>query len=100
MAEKSPMPAATGDRADNGFASHASFTRPHIQNQARRRHVERLHHLGPRVVYELLDEIARHHDIGADVDRRIARYAELDPTLLAILGGDRFPASPMRLVRS
>jgi hypothetical protein len=52
----------------------------------------------PRLVAELLDELARHHDIADDIDRRLAAYASIDPALLAAVGGDRFPASPIRAV--
>jgi hypothetical protein len=65
----------------------------------RQRAVERLHRLGARAVFELLDELARHHPgIAADIDARLARFAQLDPALLRALGGDRFAASPMRVI--
>ena len=51
-----------------------------------------------RLVAELLDEIGRHRRIEDDIGRRLAAYASLDPARLAELGGDRFPASPMRIV--
>ncbi len=57
----------------------------------RQRQVETICWLGSRVVAELLDELARHHGIAADIDRRLARYAACDPVLLAATGGDRFP---------
>jgi hypothetical protein len=64
------------------------------------RHVERLFRLGSaRVLFEPLDELARHHPgIAADIDRRLARLAGLDPALLAAFGGDRFPPAPLRVV--
>lgn len=64
----------------------------------RQRQIERLHHLGVRAVFELFDELARHHGIGDDIDRRLARYAALDPAVLAVVGGDRFAAAPLRAV--
>jgi hypothetical protein len=51
-----------------------------------------------RAVFELFDELARHHGIGDDIDRRLARYAALDPAVLAVVGGDRFAAAPLRAV--
>jgi hypothetical protein len=57
-----------------------------------------VHRLGPRVLFELVDELDRVHGLGDDVDRRLERYARLDPRLLRALGGDRFPASPTRVV--
>jgi hypothetical protein len=59
-------------------------------NIRRQRHVERLCGT-PRLVAELLGEIGRHHCIADDIDRRLARYAGMDPAVLAALGGDRFP---------
>ena len=73
----------------------------HTQAQRRlrrQRHVEQIHRLGARVIFELVDELDRHHGLGDDLDRRLERYAALDHRLLAALGGDRFPASPMRVV--
>jgi len=59
----------------------------------------RLHRLGPRATFELLDELARAHpEIAPDIDRRLERYAQLSPALLRATGGDRFPAAPIRLV--
>ena len=59
-------------------------------NIRRQRHVERLCRI-PRLVAELLDEIGRHHSIADDIDRRLAQYAAVDSTVLAAVGGDRFP---------
>jgi hypothetical protein len=64
----------------------------------RQRNAQRLHELGPRAVFELLDEIARHHEIESDIDFRLGRYAAINPQLLRRAGGDRFPAPPTRLV--
>jgi hypothetical protein len=49
-------------------------------------------------VFEFVDELARHHGIGGEVDQRLARYGRLGPAMVAAVGGDQFPASPMRLV--
>jgi hypothetical protein len=64
------------------------------------RQVERLCAHGPRVVAELLAELDRHFDLGDDLDRRLDRYAALDPGVLAAVGGDRFPVTPIRMVRA
>ncbi|HTV44843.1 MAG TPA: hypothetical protein VMF05_05970 [Stellaceae bacterium] len=61
----------------------------------RQRQVEAIHRLGPRVIYELLQAIGRAHGISADIDRMLARYAALNPAVLAAVGGDRFPAPPI-----
>jgi hypothetical protein len=52
----------------------------------------------PRLVAELLAEIGRVHGIEDDIASRLQRYAADDHDLLAALGIDRFPASPMRIV--
>ena len=64
----------------------------------RQRQVEQICRLGPRVVFELLDEIKQHHGIDDDIDWRLERYAGLDPDVLAVLGGDRFAVSPLRVI--
>lgn len=55
------------------------------------RHVAHLATLGPRAVAEFLAELAREHDIEADIRRRLSDYRRADPELLAALGADRFP---------
>jgi hypothetical protein len=47
----------------------------------------------------LLDEIGRHHDIGEDIGRRIEAFAAFDRVMLAAVGGDRWPALPLHLIR-
>ena len=64
----------------------------------RQRQVEQVHRLGARVLFELVDELDRHHGLGDDLDRRLERYAGLDPEVLRVLDGDRFPPSPLRVV--
>jgi hypothetical protein len=64
----------------------------------RQRLVERIHALGARAVFELVDELDRHHALGDDLDRRLQRYADADPELLRALGVHRFAPSPMRIV--
>lgn len=63
----------------------------------RQRHVERLYRLGPRAVFELLDELDRVHRL-TDLDARLARYAAVDPEILRALGANRFPERQFRLV--
>jgi hypothetical protein len=89
--------ALAGARRSGVVRSEISFdtTRP----LRRQRLVERIHLLGPRVLFELIEEIDRAHGLGTDLDRRLARYAAIDPAQLAVTGGDRFPAPALRLVR-
>lgn len=64
---------------------------PHVRNRRLQRDLEKLHRLGPRAVYHLLDEIGCRHSCRTFIEDRASRYAELDPAVLARLGGDRFP---------
>jgi len=54
----------------------------------------------PRLVLELLNELDRHHGLGDDLDRRLAKFAAVDLTLLRALGADRFPDRPLYLVEA
>ncbi len=60
-----------------------------------RRHVKRLHALGPRVVGELLAEIGAERGITTIVDQKLTHYARLDPAALEMTGGDRFWQPPL-----
>ena len=64
-----------------------------------RRNVERVCSLGTRAVSELLSEIGAERAIQHLVDRKVERYADLDPDLVQALGGNRFAKPPLRLVR-
>ncbi len=70
---------------------------PLITRLRRQRQVEQLCQT-PQLIGELLDELGRTHGLADDINRRLARYAELDRGLLSLLGGDCFPASPIRLI--
>ena len=60
---------------------------------------ETLHALGPRPVFEFCREIAEAHDINADVQRRLERYARLDPAFVQALGRDHLPAPSIHRVQ-
>jgi|SRR6516165_6703240 len=45
----------------------------------------------PRLVFELLDELDRHHDLGPDLDRRLTKSTALNPKLLRLLEPIGFP---------
>ena len=64
----------------------------------RRRHVRKLHRLGPRVLDEFLVEIGAERSITTIIERKIERYAGLDIDTLELAGGDRFPAQPIHEV--
>ena len=63
----------------------------------RQREVARICRI-PRLVLELLDEVGRHYGIADEIDDRLARFAALDPDILAAVGGDKFVPVPTRLV--
>jgi hypothetical protein len=75
----------------------ASLQAASIVRLRRKRQIEKICHV-PRLVFELIDELDRHHGLGDDLDHRLERYAELDPLILAVVGGDRFPASLVRVI--
>jgi hypothetical protein len=65
----------------------------------RRQQVEHIYALGSRVIFELIDEIDRHHGLRDDINQRLARYAKLDPGIVAVVGADKFPPLPVRLLK-
>lgn len=61
--------------------------------------VPRVHRLGSRPTAELVLEAAVRLDGFGVIEELAERYcARLDPVLLHVTGGDRFPPSPLRLV--
>jgi hypothetical protein len=104
MAQKVARPVC-GDRAtgNHGYAGKRPFTRLNYATQVlarlrRQRYVEQICQ-APRLVFELIEEIKRHHPtIADDVDARLERYASVNRHLLAAVGGDRFPAMPLRVI--
>ena len=61
-----------------------------------RRQVEALHRLGPRVTGELIAELAHRH--GSEVRDTMARFAALDPAVLAALDALLWPPIPLHFV--
>ena len=103
MRNENPEPLSGGLRAGLLHAERAVDTRQSLKNQAQhrfhRQHLARqVHRLGARALFEFIDELDRHHGLGDDLDRRLERYAAVEPTILAAVGADRFPASPLRAV--
>ena len=91
-------------RGEPAGASISAQNQPSIdtRSQPQSQELRRLprERLGARVIFELVDELDRHHGLGDDLDRRLQRYAALAPDLLAALGAGRFPAAPLRVVGS
>lgn len=66
-----------------------------LKTLCRQRQVEAIHRLGARVALEFVGELARRHpEIAADLDWRLARYAEINPVALAVTDGDQMPPHP------
>jgi hypothetical protein len=109
--ERRPAGDRTADlksTSNNDDGSADNTPRPALQsrrrNEARRlfrqRAVARVHALGGRPVFELVDEIIRNHpELEDEIDGRLDKYADLDPNVLRLLGADHFPERPLYLVR-
>src|ERR1700730_17555933 len=107
MSQKSARPAGwvpvgaglddlRGQRQSEAFLQQNALREQAQRRLRRQRLVERVVALGPRIVFELVDELDRHLGLGDDLDQRLERYATLDPSLLIAVAADRFPASPLR----
>jgi hypothetical protein len=68
---------------------------PHILDLRLQRDVEKVHQLGPRAFYALLDEISCRHSCRTFIEARAQRYASLDPEIVKQLGGDKFSPPPL-----
>jgi hypothetical protein len=60
--------------------------------------VGRVHALGPRAIAELLDELARHHDLEPEIIALLERYGRLSPAQLRVTSADRLPPLPLHRV--
>jgi hypothetical protein len=57
------------------------------------RDVLRLHRLGEQALYELLIELGRSRLMRTHIEQLVARYAAIDPEMLAATGGKQMPPS-------
>ncbi len=64
-----------------------------------RRRVQQVHRLGDRVLGEFLAEIGAERGIQTIIDRKLERYAQLDPEALEAAGGNEFWPAPLHEVR-
>ena len=64
-----------------------------------RRKVQRLHGLGPRILAELLAEIAAERNIWVIVEQKLDTYAEIDPDALDAVNGNKFWPTPLHELR-
>jgi hypothetical protein len=67
-----------------------------VASPRRQRAAEYLHDLGPRPVLEALVEV----EAGADLDRVLADFAQIDIETVRQLDGDKFWPAPLREVGS
>ena len=72
---------------------------PHIRDLRFRRNCERLHRLGPRAMFEYLVDVGAARNILTFLENRIADFANLDPDVLAALGADKLPPSPLHRLK-
>ena len=63
-----------------------------------RRRVESLCRL-PRLIAELLAELAAEHGLRSAVSRKLERYCGLPANVLTVTGGDRFSPMPLYVAR-
>jgi hypothetical protein len=89
--------------SDNAFRARRqmSLAAARTTNQRRMRLIRdarAVHRLGERATFEAFDEIARAAGCRAMVEAVVARFAELDPVLLCVVRGDRFPLGVLRRV--
>ena len=95
--KRSPPPLAGGDAGQRPDTT--PFPDPQIADVRLRRAVARLHLLGPRVLAEFLAELGAARMVRTEIEEMLARYnARLDPEILGVVGGDRFPPIPLRLI--
>ena len=105
MAQKQESPAVDGAfECLAGRLDASEYTRsPHnpqaLAGQRFERQVERVHNLGPRVVAELLAEIATATDQPALIADRLQAFAALDPEHVRFVGADKFPPMPLGMVQ-
>jgi hypothetical protein len=62
------------------------------------RHLRVVYRLGERPIAELVIEVAEKVGACPLLEELAERYARLDPVILRDIGGDRFPASPIRII--
>jgi hypothetical protein len=65
-----------------------------------RRLVAQVHRFGPRVEAELLDALARKFGLADAIERLLQEFSRIDPTALALYGGDTFPSPPLTVVKT
>ncbi len=93
---------AVSQKAGGLFTTYDSRTSGKTQPLAgprQERQIEHLHRLGPRVLAELLGDIATATGQHALIADRVAAFADLNPEILRFVGGDKFPPRLLCAVR-
>ena len=62
------------------------------------RQIEHLHRLGARAVGEFIAEVSAERGIRTVVDKKLSRYADLDPEAVEAAGAGDFWPAPLREV--
>ena len=70
-----------------------------VQDLAFRRKVKRLHAKGPRVIAEMLAELAAERNLATVIDEALDRYIDIDDAALDATNGRHFPPPPLTEVR-
>ena len=99
MPERESPAAGCAARAGDRVCADEAPPLAALRRLRRRQQVEHIYALGSRVIFELIDEIDRHHGLRDDINQRLARYAKLDPGIVAVVGADKFPPLPVRLLK-
>lgn len=63
-----------------------------------RRDCEHLHRLGARVLAEFIAEAALRLDRGNEIRAMLSDYCRLTPDVAFVVGADRFPPAPLKVV--
>jgi hypothetical protein len=93
--------ATTGGLIENCPVRNTNADGAEIVADARfNRMVERVYRHGPRVIAELLAEIGAAYMNRTDIERRLERYAGLDPAALELTGGGAMPPTPLSVITS
>jgi hypothetical protein len=78
----------------SGLRRSTKYVRHSNVPDIRRQHlVMIIHALGPKVAFELLDEIGHDHGINAEITVIVEQYARINSTTLRYLGSDTFAPS-------
>jgi hypothetical protein len=66
-----------------------------VADLRRRRHVQKVHRRGDRVLGEFLAELGAEFSIQTPIDKKLDTYAEIESEALETAGGDEFWQPPL-----